>query len=121
MTSKVLVVHPETKAREALKLLIDNRISGLPVVDKDHKIVGVLSEKDLLQVFSSTEKSIEVRSLMTPRPITFSVDAQLVDIFDCLMAKDFRRVLIHEKKKLVGVVSRSDLMPIILDALLSRA
>ncbi len=120
MTSDVRTVRPETSAKEALQLLVDHHISGLAVVDESNKIVGVLSEKDLLGVFSSTERNIKVASLMTPKPVMCSVDASLVDVFDCLMSHDFRRVLIHEKKKLVGLISRSDLMPVVLEVLLDR-
>jgi len=58
---------------------------------------------------------------MTPDPQTLDVNAPLVDVFDILMANDFRRLLIHEKGKLVGVVSRADLMPALLEALLERS
>lgn len=119
MTSKVISVQPDTSIAEALRLLIDHRISGLPVVDENMKIVGILSEKDVLKVFYEDVES--VGSLMTQRPTTLSVDAPLVDAFDTLMANDFRRVLIHEKGKLVGLISRADLMPVLLEALLERS
>ncbi len=119
MSVGVIAVHPDTPVREAIRLLIDNNISGLPVVDSERRITGVLSERDLLKVFYE-EDCKTVGSLMTPEPITFSVDAPLVDVFDCLMSNDFRRVLVHEDGKLVGLVSRADLMPPLLEALYDR-
>jgi len=120
MQSEPITVRPESSIRRALELLIDHGISGLPVVDADDRIVGVLSEKDLLKVFY--ENRIDtVEAVMTPDPITISVDAPLVDVLDCLMAFDFRRVLVHEHGKLAGLVSRADLMPTILATLLERA
>jgi CBS domain-containing protein len=48
MTPDPIVVHPETPLNEAIKLIAERRISGLPVVDADGKLVGVLSEADLM-------------------------------------------------------------------------
>jgi CBS domain-containing protein len=120
MQPRPITVRPESQLRLALELLIDHGISGLPVVDADDKIVGVLSEKDLLKVFYE-DHAETVEAVMTPDPIAISVDAPLVDVFDCLMAYDFRRVLVHEHGKLAGLISRADLMPTILAALLERS
>ncbi len=120
MKTDLITVGPETSLSEALALLIENNISGLPVVDREGSIVGVLSEKDLLKMFYETGANT-VQSLMTANPVTIAVDAPLVEVFDCLMSNDFRRVLIHKKRKLVGLVSRADLMPTILDALAEQA
>lgn len=120
MQTELITVGPESPVQLALELLIDHGISGLPVIDADHKIVGVLSEKDLLKVFYENHAET-VEAVMTREPIAFSIDAPLVDVFDCLMAFDFRRVLIHEHGRLAGLISRADLMPTILAALLARA
>jgi CBS domain-containing protein len=120
MKSEPITVRPESPVKLALELLIHHGISGLPVVDADDKIVGVLSEKDLLKVFYENH-SETVESVMTRDPIAVSIDAPLVDVLDCLMAYDFRRVLVHEHGKLAGLISRADLMPTILEALLERS
>jgi CBS domain-containing protein len=120
MESCPITVRPETPVREALELLIENDISGLPVVDAEDRIVGVLSEKDLLKLFYEPE-AMTVAGVMTSDPVTLRSDAPLVEVLDCLMAYDFRRVLIHEDGRLVGLVSRADLMPTVLKALLKRS
>jgi CBS domain-containing protein len=112
-------VQPDWPVRRVLELLVEHEISGVPVVEGDDRIVGVVSEKDLLALFSQPEPE-NVAAIMTGDPIAVSVDAPLVDVVDCLMTYDFRRVLVHEKGKLVGLVSRSDLMPVILGLLLEQ-
>ena len=119
MTPDPIKIQPETSLRRAVELLIENNISGLPVVDADDKIVGVLGDWDLVKIFYPTGVQT-VRTVMTHDPTTISVDEPLVEVFDYLMSHDFRRVLIHENGKLVGLVSRADLMPPLLDALLER-
>jgi len=118
MKTDVISVRPETPLSEAIELLVRHGISGLPVTDADGTIVGVVTEKDMLALFH--ESASCVAEIMTPNPHSFTVDAPLVDVVDCLMAKSFRRVLVHENGKLVGLVSRADLMPAILEELGSR-
>lgn len=119
MQPRPIVTTRDESLHRAVELLITNSISGLPVVDGEDRLVGVLSEKDLLKVFYEPDAH-SVESVMTEDPISLSVDAPLVDVVDCLMANDFRRVFIHEHGKLVGLISRADLMPAILKALLDR-
>jgi len=120
MTAAPIAVRAESPLHVAIELLIEHEISGLPVVDAENRIVGVVSEKDILALFGGRDSQI-VGDLMTADPITFSVDAPLVEVVDCLMTYDFRRVLIHQAGKLAGVVSRADVMPVILDLLRERA
>ena len=119
MRSRPIAIRRDEPLRRALELLIENNISGLPVVDDQDQLVGVLSEKDLLKIFYESDVHT-VESVMTRNPISISVDAPLVDVVDCLMANDFRRVFIHDHEKLVGLISRADLMPMILKGLLAR-
>jgi acetoin utilization protein AcuB len=57
----VITVHPDTYASEAAAKMADNKIGALPVVDKDNKLVGILSATDILRVFSKIEKASEER------------------------------------------------------------
>ena len=116
MEGDLATVHPETRIAPALTLMIENRISSVPVVDGDHRIVGALNEKDLMKVFYDPDAG-SVDAVMTRDPVSVSIDAPLVDVVDRLMSFDFRRVLIHERERLVGVITRSHLMPALLGAL----
>ncbi len=119
MTPDPITVRPDQPVKHALQLLIEHELSGLPVTDEKATILGVLSEKDVLKLFSEPEAP-SVASIMTRDPITIDVGAELVEVFDCLMSHDFRRILISERGKLVGVISRADLMPAILAVLADR-
>ena len=118
MTTEIVTVQPKTPLRDAVRLLIGRDITGLPVVDEAGTIKGVLSEKDLLQAFYENAKTVD--ALMTKNPESVAVDAELVEVFDLLMTNSFRRILVHEDGKLVGLISRADLMPVVLEALLDR-
>ena len=119
MQSRPIVIGLNESLHRALELLIANNISGLPVVNDAGNLVGVLSEKDLLKIFYEPDAH-SIESIMTHDPLSIPVEAPLVDVVDSLMANDFRRVFIHDHKKLVGLISRADLMPAILEALVER-
>jgi CBS domain-containing protein len=119
MESRPIAVKPDTLLHDALGLLTENRISGLPVTNADGKVVGILTEKDVLKLFWENHARV-VDDVMTRDPVMISVDAPLVDVVDCLMANDFRRVLIHDHDQLVGLVSRADLMPSLIEILRER-
>jgi acetoin utilization protein AcuB len=57
----VITVNPTTNASEAASLMAEHKIGALPVVDKDNKLVGILSSTDILRVFSKLEKASEER------------------------------------------------------------
>jgi acetoin utilization protein AcuB len=61
MRRGVLTVHPDTYASEAAAMMADNKIGALPVVNKDNKLVGIISSTDILRVFSKIEKASEER------------------------------------------------------------
>jgi CBS domain-containing protein len=100
--------------------MIEHQISSMPVVDADGRIVGVLNEGDLITVFFEPDV-VCVADVMTRNPPTVSIDAPLVDVIDHLMSSNFRRVLIHENDRLVGVITRSHVMPALMEALDQRA
>lgn len=116
MTEEVIRVRPETPICDAIELLVENKITGMPVVDDGANLVGVLSEKDVLIMLYAMEDTTEqtVGDYMSTGVVSLDANAGLIDLCDCLKENVFRRVLITDNGKLVGVVSRSDIIKIIL-------
>jgi len=118
MKRDLIVVRADTPVAEAARLLIEHHITGLPVVDAENNIVGVITEMDLMRTLGEPHRVWKtVHELMTPDPFTIAVSEPLHVAFDCLMTHSFRRVLIEDKGKLVGLISRTDLLPSILEHL----
>ncbi len=115
MTTNVVTVTPEATMRDAAGLILRHGVSGLPVVDDEHRLVGVLSEWDLLQVLEASEVELEpVGKYMTRDPVCVSEETSLVDVVDLFQARRVRRLPVTRDKKLVGLVSRHDLIRFIL-------
>ena len=115
MTTDVISANRQTEIYEAIKTMVENNITGLPVVNKDMSLVGVISEKDVLNLLYNIEdKPGKVEDFMTKKPVCFNADDSLIDIAECFIENNFRRVPIVAKGKLVGIVTRKDIITYIL-------
>ncbi len=115
MTRDLIRATEDMTIEEALKVLINHRITGLPVVDKKGKMKGVVSEYDLLSQISRSKKK---NSKIFQDKITFSKkvgaiseDASLSEIVAEFIDTKYRRLpVIDTKGNLVGIITRRDLM-----------
>lgn len=116
MSKDTICVKKDTPIFEAVKLLIENNISGLPVVEDNMTLVGILSEKDAVEVFYESEQteSKTVNDYMTYPAVYFEENNALVNICDFLVKNIFRRVPITSQGKLVGIISIQDILNSIL-------
>ena len=110
MSGSVLTATPDMTLGDVIKLLVKNNVTGLPVVDDDMNLLGVVTEKDVLKVLYNKEKRKSVRDLMSKNVVSFDENEDLIKIFKCLVENSFRRVPITSAGKLVGVISRSDII-----------
>lgn len=105
MTRDVLTVPPEMPVKEVANILAEKRITGLPVVDAAGQVVGVISELDIISRQGKTASDI-----MTAQVISATEDADVQEVANLFSSRRIRRVPILADGKLVGLVSRSDLM-----------
>jgi len=119
MTKNVISVKKDTPVLDALKFMVEKNVTGVPVVDDDMLVVGILSEKDVLRLLhaSEDEKRKVVEEFITHPVIHFDEEEDLDDVCDCLMNNYFRRVPVTSKGKLVGIISRRDIIGYILKAM----
>ncbi len=118
MSTDVVTVGPDTTILEATNVLTKHDITGLPVVDRKKRLLGIVSEKDLLQLayglkthtYASDDSPKTVEDVMTKEVISFDEEDHLSDVIKCLMDGDFRRVPILSGGILVGIISRRDLL-----------
>ena len=112
----IISVKKDATVFEAVELIVKHDISGLPVVDDDMAVIGIISEKDLLKLFpeKGDAENKTVADFMTQPAVHFDEDENLVYIYDFLMKNIFRRVPITSKEKLVGIISVRDALKYIL-------
>ncbi len=115
MTTEVITAKRQTEIYEAMRTLVKNNITGLPVINDDTSLAGIITEKDVLKLLYNIEdRPGQVGDFMTKGIVGFNQDDSLIDITECLIKNNFRRVPIVAKGKLVGIVSRKDIIAYIL-------
>ncbi len=116
MTCGLLTVKRNTPVYTAMELIANGNITGLPVVDDSMKLVGIVSEKDLLKLLCDPNaKPGLVQDYMTRDIVSFDYDDSLFEICHCLINNNFRRVPILNKNRLTGIISRRDIIIYIME------
>lgn len=112
MSTTVTTVHEYANVMEVIKLLVEHNVTGLPVVDDSGRLLGMVTEKDILMLllYDPNVKGKTVTDLMTTEIIHFDEDENLMKIFESLVQSNFRRVPILSEGRLVGIVSRRDII-----------
>ena len=111
MNKSVVGVRPDATVAEAIKVLTEQHIGGLPVVTSEGAIVGVISELALIDVvFDPTVKDALVADYMTAEVHTVHPNDPLSRAAQLFALYSFRRLPVVENGKLVGIVTRRDLM-----------
>ncbi len=105
MTSNVLSVEPETKVAEVIDLMFKHKHLGYPVV-KDGELLGIVTLTDLIKA----DRNARIEEIMARDVITLKPDQSAFDAFKLMGEKRIGRIPIVEEGKLVGIVTRSDLM-----------
>lgn len=134
MTTKVHTVRPDTSVGDIARLMTNERIGGLPVVDDDGSVIGIVSETDLLhRAETGTEKkrkwwvamfldadmrardyikshARKAEDIMCPYVISVADSAKLAEVADVLDTNNLKRVPVVKAGKLVGIITRGDLV-----------
>ncbi len=129
MIKDVFAVMPEDSVKKAAAILCTNMITGVPVVDENSDLMGIISEKDILfamypdytEIYNQSLSSInfeemedrykdvtkmKVKDLMTRNAVTATPDTPILKVASLMINKHVRRVPIIEGKKLVGIISQ---------------
>ena len=136
MTKNPITVTPDMEIVNAAKTLLENRINGVPVIEKG-KLVGILCQSDLisqqkrfpmpsvftfldgfipLQSNKDIEKAVKkiaatvVRDAMTPDPVTAAPDTGIEEIASMMIDKNFQTIPVVDGEKLVGIIGKEDIL-----------
>ena len=134
MTSPVVSIEPDSTVPQAVRIMLQRHISGLPVVDKDGRLAGIVTEGDLLRrAETGTERkrprwleflvgpgklaeeytrahARKVSEVMTADPLTVGEDTPLEDVVRLMEKRRIKRVPVVRGQEIVGIVSRANLL-----------
>lgn len=114
MVTKLFTVRAEEDVFDAIEVLLKRRVSGAPVVDGHHNLVGMLSEKDCIKaligaVYDQTP-TLRVGSAMTVGLVTVQEHTDLLTVATLFLNKPFRALPVVRGSRLVGIIGRRDLL-----------
>ncbi len=137
MNSEVVTVSEDTAVTEAARMLMEHHFNGLPVVDENNYLRGIICQSDIIAQqkkfpmptfftlfdgiipFTSTshlEKEIQkisattVGQAMTPDPVTVTPETNLEEIAELMVNKNYHTIPVVEGNKLVGIVGKEDIL-----------
>ncbi len=137
MTKELITVSPETEIVHATKLLLENRINGVPVTDETGKLLGILCQSDLiaqqkklpvpsfftfldglitLTSMKQFEKQVQkiaaitVAQAMTPNPVAVRPDTDIEAVAALMVDNNFHTIPVVDEGELVGIVGKEDIL-----------
>jgi CBS domain-containing protein len=117
MSYPVVKVDEDTPVEEVIKILRELGCTGLPVVDSQDGLVGVISRRDLKKIRQTKQMTAPVKAFMTRNVVTISHDRSAVEVARLMIKHDIGRVPVVKDGKMIGIVTRSDVMMYFYDML----
>jgi CBS domain-containing protein len=105
MTKDIITVEPTMTVKQLANTLIRNQVSGAPVAGRNGKIIGVVSEADIV-----AKKGKDVKSIMSKKVISVREDASVEEIAQLMTTHSIKRVPVMRGDNVVGIVSRADIV-----------
>ena len=117
MSTDVISVAPNSLIEDAIDIMIEHSISGLPVIDDHGRLVGMVSEYDVLNLLLEPPSEVglvaPVVSFMSRDVVTIPLDTPLDAIAHMLQTSGLRRLPVVDEGRVVGIVSRRDLIRVV--------
>ncbi|MFW5760786.1 MAG: CBS domain-containing protein [Cyclobacteriaceae bacterium] len=116
MATDLVTFTLEQDIQEVINIMIENEISGAPVLDNEGQLAGIITEKDCMKAIIDVAyhnqplSKSKVKDYMTKDPQTVSVENDVLDVANAFLKTHFRRFPVINKGKLIGQVSRRDIL-----------
>ena len=132
MSKQPVTITADVPITEALRIMRENQVRRLPVLDPDGKLIGIVSEKDLLYASPSPATSLsiyemhymlsrlKVTELMTPDPVTITPDTLLEEAALIMADNKIGGLPVMENGRLVGIITETDIFKVFLELLGAR-
>jgi CBS domain-containing protein len=117
MQQPVIAASPRASLRDVATQLVVNEFSGMPVADADGRVVGVITEADIVRALNEGKhlENLTAGSVMTGPPITVDVETPIEDVMKSLEEHRIVRVPVTSQEKLVGIIARRDVIRAVLE------
>jgi CBS domain-containing protein len=108
MTHRVYTISPEASVQEVAQLLSREHISGAPVIDKEGRIIGIITQADIIEKVD--REGLRVADIMSPEVIAVDEETLVGEVAMLLSKRKIKRVPVMRNGKMVGIISRADIV-----------
>lgn len=117
MVRPVVAARKNAPARDVVFQFLNGFYSGMPVTDDEGKVIGVVTELDILNAVLTGKELVKITAgdIMTPNPITVDVSTPLTELVKIMKEKNIIRLPVTENGKLVGIVARCDILTTLIE------
>ncbi len=110
MRQDVCTLHPSASIEDAIRIIVKNRIGGIPIVDETGVLMGIVTERDVLRDLATRESGFMIRDIMSTNLVVASPDQLLSEVTRILNSHRFRRLPIISENILFGIITATDIM-----------
>ncbi len=117
MSYPVITINQSTPVEKVVMILREKGCTGMPVVDDDDNIVGVVSRRDFKRIRKSNQMKSPIKAFMTPNPIVIAHDRSAIEAARLMIKHDVGRIPVIQDGRIIGIITRSDVMMYFYDLL----
>jgi CBS domain-containing protein len=111
--TKVVTIEPNVKLSSAIRLLAENRLGALVVTGAEGRVVGIISERDIVRVFAThgaAAMDLPLNEVMTRKVVTCTSNDTIASLMERMTGGKFRHIPVVEADRLIGIVSIGDVV-----------
>ena len=117
MSRHLITLNPDMEVLEALRILVDERLSGAPVLDQVGNLIGMLTERDCMRIALDagyfSEEGGRVGNFMSTAVTTVEAHTPIAEIAELFAGSHFRRLPVMQQGRLIGIISRRDVLKVL--------
>ena len=110
MSYPVMTVHEDTPVEEVAMLLREVGCTGVPIIDNNETLVGIISRRDFKKIRKESQMKSPVKAFMSRNPVYISYDGSAMEAAKLMIKHDIGRIPIMKENKIIGIITRSDTM-----------
>lgn len=110
MKQEVRTLPLDANLQDVIQIIVDTRIGGIPLVDEEHVLTGIVTERDVLKVLCRTQSNVRVRDVMTRSLLVQDPDCPLSMVTKVMTSHQFRRLPIVKNDVLFGIITATDIV-----------
>ncbi|RLI44912.1 CBS domain-containing protein [Candidatus Bathyarchaeota archaeon] len=110
MTQKVFSILTTAKTSDAIELMKEHKVGGIPVVDEENRVWAIVTERDIIFLFSGKISGVKVSDAMSKKVVTAKPKTSIFEAEKTMIQHGFRRLPIIQNEKLIGIVTVMDIL-----------